>query len=415
MIKIDHHTLSKDPKLGFYEIGNKIFWDKASALIEGSKLGLNFENLKWNFNDGIFNKSNWTTEPPGDLREFYKARARQIREKYDYIILNLSGGGDSTTVLYSFIQAGLFIDEVIVRHAATGTNHHAPDYKNFSPANEFSEFEYAAKPILNWLQTVSPKTKITVHDFSKDLIDQTIVWDENFIFWTGDYITPGCIVRYNHATNLEHLKTFDKGKKIGIIFGTDKPKITRNDNNLYLYFIDRPVHSAFPVSVNNGYTNIDVELFYWSPEFPELIIKQCHIIKRWFEIPENQRLSYMLDFWWQISNNNRTTYEWIIKSIIYPDYDLSTFQCDKPVKAMFQEWDYWMDNFKDTKGYKTFMRGKDFLYKNINQSFLKISDPDRMPNTEMNITNWEFRPCVSKRYFIGKFDNKKGPGPFLLR
>jgi hypothetical protein len=409
MIKIDHNTFNKNPKLGFYELGGKIFWNKSSALIEGSQLNYRFDNLKWNFNDQIFDAVDWLSEPPGDIRELYKERARQIREKYDYVILNLSGGGDSTTVLYSFIQAGLSIDEVVVRHAAAGTSNYTPDYKNFNPANEFSEYEYAAKPILKWLSTVSPKTKITVHDFSKDILDKDIVWDENFIYWTGDYITPGCIVRYNHATNQEHLNLFDKGKKVGIVFGTDKPKVTLHDNKMYLYFVDRPVHSAIPALVNNGFTNTDVELFYWSPDFPDLIKKQCHIIKRWFELPENQRLSYMLDFWWQISNTNRTTYEWIIKSIIYPDYDLSTFQCDKPVKAMYQEWDYWMDNFKDSEGYKTFMRGKDFLYKNINTSFLKISDPDRLPTIEMNLNNWEFRPCISKRHFIGNFNNKKGP------
>jgi hypothetical protein len=404
MLKIDHNTLSKDPKLGFYKINEKIFWDKTSALIEGSRANLNFDSIKWNFNDDIFSKTNWISEPPGDIRELYKIRARQLREKYDYIILNLSGGGDSTTVLYSFIQAGLFIDEVVVRHAAAGTNNHSPNYRNFNPANEFSEFEYAAKPILNWLGNVSPKTKITIHDFSKDILDKNLVWDENFIFWTGDYITPGCIVRYNHATNLEHLQTFDKGKKIGIIFGIDKPRITLYDENLYCYFVDRPVHSAFPVSVNNGFTNIDVELFYWTPDLPELIVKQCHLIKRWFEMPNNQRLSFMLDFWWQSSNINRTTYESIAKSIIYPDYDLSTFQCDKPAKAMYQEWDFWLENFKESNGYKTFMRGRDFLYKNVGDQFLKISDPNKYPDSKLSIDNWEFMPCISKRYCFGQYN-----------
>lgn len=407
MIKIDYSTFTKNPKLGFYEIGGKIYWDKATALIDSSRANLSFEDLKWNFNDSTFSKVDWGCEPFGDIRDLYQKRARQIREKYDYIILNLSGGGDSSTVLYSFIQAGLFVDEVVVRHAGIGTGKHKPDHRNFNPANEFSEFEYAAKPILNWLKTVSPLTKITVHDFSKDILNENIIWDENFIYYTGDYISPGCIVRYNHASNLDHLKNFDKGKNVGIIFGSDKPKILLYEGNLYTYFLDRPVHSALPVTVNNGYTNTNVELFYWSPDLPDLMIKQCHIIKRWFELPENQRLSYMLDFWWQLSNTNRTAYEWLIKSIIYPDYDLSTFQCDKPIKAMYQEWDFWLEDFKDSEGYKTFMRGKDFLYNNVNESFLKLSDPARTPNGKINIDNWEFRPCVSKRYLIGKF-NKKG-------
>jgi hypothetical protein len=111
----------------------------------------------------------------------------------------------------------------------------------------------------------------------------------------------------------------------------------------------------------------------------------------------------MLNFWWQTNNLNRTAYEACIKAIIYPDYDLSTFQCNKPEKATFQEWDYWMTDFINTNGYKTFRRGMDFLYNNVNQDFLKITEPARLPGVEINKENWEYRPCYSKLYYLGKF------------
>ncbi len=401
---MDYQTLTKNPALGFYKIGGQIFWDKASALMEGTKMGLGYKDLEWNFNDLDFSKFDWTCEPPGDIRDYYYKRARQIREKYDYLILNLSGGGDSTTVLYSFIKQGLLLDEVVVRHSGTGNSKYQPSNLNFDPSNEFSEFEYAAKPLLKWLAVVSPRTKITIHDFSKDILSDNLVWDENFIHWTGDYITPGCIVRYNHATNKQHLQNFDQGKRVGIIFGTDKPRVIFQKEDVNVVFVDRPVHSATPALINNGYTNTEVELFYWSPELPELVIKQAHIIKRWFEHPINQRLSYMLNFWWQLSAVNRTVYEATIKGVIYPDYDLSTFQCNKPNAAMYQEWDWWMKDFTHTEGYNTFKRGIDHLYKHIDNDFLMIQAPYMKPGTEINSTNWEYRPCYSKRYFIGKFN-----------
>jgi hypothetical protein len=403
MIKIDHTTMAPTPSLGWYEINNTVFWNKASALLAGSKLGLKNSDLHWNFNDAVFDKFDWTVEPPGDIRNYYHARARQLREKYDYLILNFSGGSDSATVLYSFIQQGLFLDEVVVRHATTGTNNYAPDEKNLDASNEFSEFEFAARPLLKWLATVSPKTKITIHDFSKDIINDNLVWDENFIYWTGDYISPGCIVRFGHATNKDHLLQFDKGKKVGLIFGVDKPRVQMENDNIYLRFVDRPVHAALPSTVNNGYTNTTVELFFWSPELPELISKQCHLIKQWFEIEANQRMSYMLRPEWQMSSTNRTIYEAFIKGTIYPDYDLTTFQCNKPVKSTFQEWDYWLNDFKNTSGYKTFMRGMIHLYKNIDHEFLKRDAFNLQPNTELNSLNWEFRPCTSKPHYIGKF------------
>jgi hypothetical protein len=208
-------------------------------------------------------------------------------------------------------------------------------------------------------------------------------------------------VRYTHATDKDSLNQFDKGKRVGIIFGTDKPRLYTENGKLYLMFVDRPVHSALPAAVNNGYTNTEVELFYWHPNSVAMLAKQCHLIKRWFELPHNARLRYMLDRNWLLSPTNRTVYESIIKGVIYPDYDLSTFQCNKPVKTVMQEWDYWMEDFKDTKGYKTFMRGMIHLYKNIDESFLKIYRSGQSPSTPLNGTNWEYQPCVSNSYCIG--------------
>ncbi len=403
MLKLDHTTMIKNPSMGWYEIGGEIYWDKASALLEGTKRNLRYKDLHWNFNDDVFGKFNWSEEPEGDIRNYYCLRAKQLREKYDYLILNLSGGSDSTTILYSFIQENLHLDEVVIRYAKEGTKNFKPDNKNFNASNEFSEFEYAGKPLLEWLSVHSPRTKITIHDFSQEILDSNLSWDENFIYWTGDYVTPGCIVRYNHFSNLDHLKTFDKGKRIGIIFGVDKPRLILEDDSLYVRFVDRPVHIALPATVNNGFSNLNVELFFWSPELPSLISKQAHLIKKWFELSYNKMHSYMLDPNWQINPMNRTIYEAFIKGIIYPDYDLRTFQTNKPMKAVYQEWDYWMDSFKTSNGYNTFMNGLSHLYQNIDHSFFKMPGAGIEISSTESKKHWEYRTCVSKKYFVGKF------------
>lgn len=400
MIKIDHQTMVKNPAMGFYEIGNQVYWDKASALIGGTASGHKQHDLHWNFNDDVFSKVDWTIEPPGDIRLYYQARARQLREKYDYLILNCSGGSDSTTMLFAFVQAGLHIDEVFVRHAAAGTNKYESNNINVNANNEFSEYEFAAVPMLKWLKKVSPSTKITVHDFSLDIINDTLSWDENFIHWCGDYVTPGCIVRYTHATNKDSLNTFDEGKSVGILFGLDKPKVTIEDGEYCLRFMDRPVHTAIPATVNNGFTNVNVELFYWCPESTAMLAKQCHMIKEWFERPENARHKYMLNRQWQTNPKSRTIYEALIKGIIYPDYDLATFQCNKPTKSLYQEWDYWMNDFSNTAGFKTFVGGLLHLHKNIDGSFLRTFIPE--PGTKENkMLNWEYKPCFSNKYVFG--------------
>lgn len=404
MAKIDYSSSGNDPKLGFYQIQNQIFYDKASALLYASKLNLSPSDLRWNFNDEFFNSYDWTIEPPGSIRDYYHIRARQIRDKYDYIILNFSGGSDSTTVLYSFIQQNLFIDEVIVRNPTAATKKYGTDQRNLSPFNEFSEFELAAKPILKWLEKVSPKTKITLHDYSLDIVSDDISWDENFFHWTGDYINFGCIVRYTHNNIYEHLKLFDKGKNIAILFGTDKPRVVYQNEDVNFYFIDRAVHSALPATVTKNWSNTNIELFYWSPDLPELIIKQCHLIKKWFEEPTNQNLSYIMDYWWHTSPVNRSSYEACVKSIIYPDYNLKTWQVNKTVSSTINtEWDFWMKDFKNTVGYKTFMRGYDHLFNNINKGFLMRDPSITIPGEDITSTTWEFKPCISKFYYLGKF------------
>ena len=160
--------LENNPKLGYYIVGDKIFYNKHLALLESTRTK-HFPH--WNFNREVYQKINTTIEPQTSLREFYRLRAQQIRDKYDWIRLEFSGGSDSTTVLYSFINNGIHIDEVVYRFPAHGTQGLDPDPKNTKPENTLSEYEYAAKPVLQHLTTHFPQIKITVHDFSKNIIN----------------------------------------------------------------------------------------------------------------------------------------------------------------------------------------------------------------------------------------------------
>lgn len=408
MIQIQAETKFKDPKLGFYKVQENIYWDKASALLAASKLNLTLEHVHWNFNDDVFSLQDWLDEPPGTLQDYYHARARQLREKYDYIVVNCSGGADSTTALFAFLDQGLFVDEVIVRYAKQGTNKYGFDLYNLDASNEHSEFKYAALPMLATVKKMSPNTKITIHDFSKDLVDDKLYWDENYIYWVGDYLGPGCITRYAHNTMIDSLRNFDKGKTVGIVFGIDKPKVILHQGKFYGYFLDRPVHSPLPATVTNGWDNISIELFFWTPDLPKLMIKQCHEILKWFSMPENIGMRHILNLNKQQNSVNRTTYEAIIKAIVYPDYDLNTFQANKPSQAVAEEWENWFySDYSDSKGFKIWKRGLEFIKNNISTNFLKgnIHSPDE---------HWEYHPIKSNFYLIGTLSDTRSQGKIIL-
>jgi hypothetical protein len=101
-----------DPdKFGYYTVGDRKTYSKLQSIEWQQETGLFPE---WNFNDSVFDSFDWTEEPTESLWDLYKARARQIRNEYDYVVLWYSGGSDSHNMLDAWISAGLQIDEIAV-------------------------------------------------------------------------------------------------------------------------------------------------------------------------------------------------------------------------------------------------------------------------------------------------------------
>ena len=82
--------------VGYYTVGNTKFFSKTAALIEATKTNV---FPQWHFGNAEFASVDVATTSQVGLPELYRLRAIQLREKYDYLILNFSGGSDSCTVL----------------------------------------------------------------------------------------------------------------------------------------------------------------------------------------------------------------------------------------------------------------------------------------------------------------------------
>jgi hypothetical protein len=313
----------------------------------------------------VFDTHDWLVEPETDLQELYRQRAQQLRDQYDYIRLEVSGGADSGTTLYSFLLNGIHLDEIVFRYPKTGEKNVSADPFNTKPENTLSEWQYAAQPMLDWVATHSPATKIVMHDYSKDMLASG--HDESWVFLTKDYFQPGHPFKFAIDATDDHKNILNSGKSVCVLHGIDKPKITIKDGKWYLYFMDIQANSASP-NVKD-YTNVVNEYFFWTPDMPDLISKQAHMIKNWFNLESNKYLQHLVR-WPNYSFSQRTTFEHIVKPLIYPNYDPTTFQTSKPTNSFYNEMDHWFyTNFQDTHVYHTWQAGLKLLTDSIDAKF----------------------------------------------
>jgi hypothetical protein len=379
--------LENNPKLGYYTVGTEKFFSKPMALTKATDTG---QFPEWNFNNETFGSQDWTVAPDLNIRELYRIRAQQLREKYDYIRLEFSGGGDSTTALYSFVNNGIHIDEVVFRYPKTGEKDVSDDPFNCKPENTLSEARYAAYPVLNWLTTVSPRTKITTHDYSENMLNQT--YDESWVMRTKDYFQPGHAFKHSATGYVGHKKLADTGQRICILYGVDKPKVCIKDKKWYAYFID--IMANHSMGDFGDYTNMTNEYFFWTPDLPELFIKQCHMVRDWFMLPQNKHMQFVCR-WPNYSYTHRTTYEHLIKPLIYPDYNQETFQTSKPTNSFYNEMDYWFyTNFRETVQYQRWQAGLTHLVNTIDNKYF---------NKEMGKAVG-FVGFLSPFYYLGEAD-----------
>jgi hypothetical protein len=233
--------------------------------------------------------------------------------------------------------------------------------------NYLSESAYAAKPMLRWIATNYPKTKITVHDYLPDMMDQQI--DESWLFKTHHYLQPSHQIKHNVTTSIDHRRLVDKGLRIAMVMGVDKPKLCIKDGKWFLYFVDSLAQRNN--TTVDDVNNVTTELFYWSPDACDIMAKQAHLIRQWFDLPMNLGLQHVVS-WPNSDYSLRTLFEQLIKPVIYPDYDFRTFQVAKSNNIFRAEMDSWFfKNMQGTTVYNAWQAGVDYMINNTHDRYLE--------------------------------------------
>lgn len=384
--------------LGYYKVNNKFFNEKIEAVLEANT---NLSEIEWNFHQEIYDKVNWSAEPSLSLDDFYRMRAQQIREQYEYVIILCSGGGDSTNVAYSFLRNGIKVDEIVASAPLTGLDRFKTQSKDNSADNTMSETHLAQLPLMKDLAQEFPQVKITINDYFKNMVNfKTDEW----LFRSGEWIHPSSGARYN-LENLTHIRNMaEAGKKIGIVYGIDKPMlIFDREENVRLAMADRTINVQRPAFEKN-YPNVQNVLFYFSPELPLMQVKQAHTLAKWLFMPGNEKaLGNVLDLRnlpknYTANRIRNSTYERAIIPCIYPSTYKPVFQGHKPTRMFLGEHDGWFYKLHgNTKIYE--MIDSDFrnFYAAINPKYLNENKTGFKPYSQSYVIGQiaKFKPAIS--------------------
>lgn len=357
-------------RFGFYIVDSKPYDNKVEALIEATKTN---SGVYWNFNDHILTKYNWLTPPSLSLKEVYKQRALQLREKYDYIVLNYSGGSDSQNVLHAFLDNKIKIDEILVRWPRERTKDIYTPTEFGSADNYLSEWDLTLLPDLKWLAANHPEIHIEFYDFSievedffkSDLADN----DPWFANTTGLQLSPSHAVRWRTSMDRYKKMFHDKGIRGCQLWGIDKPRMCYTNNEFFVFYLDSIAGAVIHFDAYDDMYSA-CELFYWTPDMPEVVKVQTHIIMDFFK--KNRGLLPIIAPHAAKSYTLRNAYETIVRSIIYPYWEFTRFQAAKPSSLYYCELDSWMYNKanRDDKVLAAWRYSIDYVKQNVDEKYI---------------------------------------------
>lgn len=352
-----------EKKTGIYTVNGIEFESKIRACLFATSTNT---EVKWDFNNALFKSYDWTKEPTMTLDELYDKRARELREKYDYIILSYSGGADSHNILMAFIRQNLHIDEIVVNSLDEANKKFTIlDVNETASWNAGAEHELQTIPRLKEVENLIPRTKITILDLSNFLFNSFLDYgDASWVEERTEGLNPINVTRFNYMYFKEVRNKFDKNIKISLIFGIDKPRTYIQDNDFYILFNDRVVNLIPIADYAKDYTNSALEFFYWSPDALDLLCKQAHVIKRWVEFNKDKR-----HIWENVTPEKfRLIHERVLRNVLYTTWDRNWWQADKATKDWHCEFaDFFINGYHDTRSHRIWKEGLDYVAKNANK------------------------------------------------
>lgn len=285
--------MENHPYYSYYKQDNLQFKSKIYAFYASTLPSKNAKNdIIWclpNFENNLI-KNNLHEEPIENLQDLYRERAVYLRDTYEYLILNYSGGPDSHNILETFLLNNIFLDEIFIYSyfdEPTINKLFYEDPETFHMFPEFYEAEKSALPVAKYLiEKYSPHTKITFINNFYEIHNN--FWEQQT---ENDFIesikgNASVMVTHRHMQRSRdpnfktEWKTIKQKKHTAHIWGIEKPRLTYDNKGVFFALLDHTVLSR--IDLQYQLTSEDIpnnhELFYIHPNFTKMYLKQAHII-----------------------------------------------------------------------------------------------------------------------------------------
>jgi hypothetical protein len=343
----------------------------------------------------------WTKEPEEDIYDLYTERAKQLRGKYDYLVLLYSGGIDSHTVLKSFLDNNIHLNEI-----CTFTN-----AKVESKIGKFNQEVFnAAVPFVNTLDLNKLGIKFRLFDISDLVINQyqdEFHFEHHHLYNQGPGNSWSSAVRSHVLKSKiqDHLTLSEQGKTICYIWGFDKPVLAFEDNKYCIRFLDNCIDLNMRQFINrktlvSKFANFYDEPFYTCRESPKISIKQGHLLLKLIKTMSttDPRLRSQDDLATTgpfVMHHREKYYRFLSKKTvdgtIYPKADLLQFGDDKTSGSIIlTKKDDWF-NYSNHENQHRWFQNLSNLVKQ-NQNLYKFKNEKLIG----------IHGIVSKPYFIGE-------------
>lgn len=364
-------------KFGYFQAEDFKSLSKFETWQYAVKNGIPNDKIKFNFNDDYFSSLDWKNEPDIDINQLYKKRAQQLREKYDHIVLLYSGGIDSHVALHSFVDNGLKIDEIL----SCCNLSYLPKSAKFN-----QEIFNVAVPHVEQLNLQDTKFNLVdIGDIMLKVCANDDYLDTFLYLNNGPLSAWSMVIRSGYFKLMQeaHIKLASEGKTICYLWGLDKPTI-KYENGKYVYrntnvapdFAQRNFFSKYMLP--EKLKNFTDEAFFICSEFPQIAIKQSHLLVNHMNKIQYDHPSLITTY--RLANTgpyveHRSSFyakngKWLakqeIEKIIYPGVEMSFGDDKLSGSVIFSPRDSWFYRMKCESRDKYIAKVKSLLRDNEN-------------------------------------------------